>query len=171
MEPKKLSIHKQLVTFFSDTALKTRGFRPHIAPKDAQQLQRVMKLGIFDQSRMEQIMLYFLADKNYKNLGPSLATMFSGTILNSLRNAALNREKFYKELDGYAMRYLVRGAPTTKRVAYDPEDNPGTGPVSMADLLAKLATQMTLNKSAAPRAPVVAERSKKKALTLFETKK
>lgn len=164
METKKIQPkpHKQLVTFFSDTALATRGFRPTITAKDAQQLKRVMDLGILDQSRMEQLMLYFLADRNYKNLGPSLATIFSGTILNSLRNAALNREKFYKELDGYAMRYLVRKAPSEKRTSTDPEEPRGA--VSMADLLQKLASQMTLNKSAAPRAPVPVQRSKAKTL-------
>lgn len=165
METTKKTIkpHKQLVTFFSDTAIATRGFRPAITPKDAQNLKRVLDLNILDQAQIEQLMLYFLADKNYKNLGPSLATIFSGTILNSLRNAAINRTKYYKELDEYAARYL-RTRP--KLVHTD-------GPTSIGDLIGRLASQMTLDRSNAPRAPVrVAERSsKKKPLTLFETQK
>lgn len=101
-----VSTHKQLVTFFSDTALKARGFRPSISPSDAKRLQYVVQENILSQTQIEQLMLFFLADRNYKNLGPSIATMLSSTILNSLRNRVLNSEKFYQELEVYRARYI-----------------------------------------------------------------
>lgn len=161
METIKKSVHNQLLTFFSDTALATRGFRPTITAKDAQQLKRVMALNIFNQSRMEQLMLYYLADRNYKNLAPSMATMFSGTILNSLRNAVLNREKFYKELEGYASRYIKLGKQEPRC------EIESARPTSMAYLIEQLANKMSLNKSAQPRAPMRKVGSKNKPLTLF----
>lgn len=151
---KKISAHRQLVVFFSDTALATRGFRPKITAKDARLLKNALDLNIFNQDDFEQIMLYFLADKSYRNLGPSIATMLSSTVLNSLRNKALNRAQFYKELDSYVMRlFRNKQAPQKSGVKVN------RGFVSMADMLQELANKMTLNKSAAPRAPVEPPRS------------
>lgn len=141
---KEISAHRQLVDFFSDTALATRGFRPQITAKDTQNLKRVLSLGILDQSQLEQIFLYFLADRSYRNAGPSIATILSATFLNSLRNKTINRAQFYKELDGYAAQYIKR-AP--KKYT--------DGPVAIGDLIGQLAAKLSLNKANPPRAPVV----------------
>ena len=132
---KEKTTHRKLIEFFSDTALSTKGFRPMITERDAIRLKKVMDLKIFNESRMQQMMLYFLADKNFKNLGPSIATMLSATILNAIRNKAINRATFYKELDEYTSRYIHKTVlPKDKKV--DIEEN--TGAVSMADLLKDL---------------------------------
>lgn len=105
---KIISVHRQLVDFFSDMAQQTRGFRPKITVVDTANLKKVTELPNFSQVRMEQIMLYFLADRSYRNLGPSIATMLSATVINSLKNKLLNRAQFYKELEQHADRYLKR---------------------------------------------------------------
>lgn len=107
-EKKELSTHRQLVIFFSDMALATRGFRPKITEKDASNLKKTLDIKYIDQTRLEQIMLYFLADRSFRNLGPSIATMLSATVINALRNKLVNRHQFYKELDQYADRYMKR---------------------------------------------------------------
>lgn len=129
---KTISVHRQLVDFFSDMALTTRGFRPKITVIDTAHLKKTLELKYFDQIRMEQIMLYFLADRSYKNLGPSIKTVLSSTVLNSLRNKLINREQFFKELDGYAQRYLRR------------ERKPNPTKVSMESMLKELCSKMTI---------------------------
>lgn len=150
---KKQSVHNQLITFFSDTALATRGFRPQITAKDAQQLKRAINLNIFSQIRFEQIILYFLADKSFRNLGPSIATMLSSTVLNSLRNKALNRNEFYKEVFLYSSRYISRTTFVNE-----------PGFKGLPDMLANLSAQLSYSKANAPRAPV-----EKRAVGLFES--
>lgn len=103
---KPKSVHKQLVEFFSDTCLATRGFRPKFSVADMGRLKKVLEENIIDQTHFEQIILFYLADKSFKNLSPSLATMLSANVLNGLRNKALNREQFYKEIELYATRYI-----------------------------------------------------------------
>lgn len=106
-ERKAKSDHRELIEFFHDMTLKARGFKPRIGPKDAKQLKNILELGILDREEIEKLMLYFLADKGYRNLGPSLATMFSSTVLNSLVNKLKNRNEFYKELEGHASKHLA----------------------------------------------------------------
>ncbi len=106
---KSKSEHRQLIEFFSDTALKARGFRPKISPKDARQLKNILETKIMKQTDFEKVILYFLADRSYKNLGPSIATIMSSTVLNSLINKMKNRVQFYKELEGYATQYFNSG--------------------------------------------------------------
>jgi hypothetical protein len=106
---KEKSEHRQLIEYFSDMTVKTRGFRPRISPKDARQLKNVLEFEILDQTQLEKIMLYFLADRSYANLGPSIATIMSSTVLNSLINKMKNRAQFYKELEEYATRYFGNG--------------------------------------------------------------
>lgn len=101
---KEVAPFRLAIDFFSDTALKTRGFRPQITNADIGRLKAVSKAKILTLSKIEQLMLYFLADPSYRNLGPSIATMLSATVLNSLHNKLLNRAQFHKELDGYVMR-------------------------------------------------------------------
>ena len=144
MKQKEISIHRQLTVFFSDTALATRGFRPVITAKDAQQLKRAIDLNIFSKTKFEQIILYFLADKSYKNLGPSIATMLSSTVLNSLQNKAINRVQFYKEIDEYVVRYLK-----TKKTEQT------EGGAKIADLIKQLKEKLQI-KTNSPRAPVKA---------------
>jgi len=103
---KEKTTHRKLIEFFSNTTLKTRGFRPRISPKDAKQLKNILDANIMQQTQIEKMILYFLADKSYKNLGPSIATIMSSTVLNSLINKMRNREQFYKELDEYVTRYF-----------------------------------------------------------------
>ena len=103
------TVHRQLIEYWHDTTVKTRGFKPRISPKDAKQLKNVLDLKIFGQIELEKIMLYFLADPSYKNLGPSIATLLSSTVLNSLINKTKNRTQFYKELNGYADQYFAGG--------------------------------------------------------------
>lgn len=105
-KPPQKSVHRQLVEYWHDTTVKTRGFKPRISPKDAKQLKNVLELGILDQTELEKVMLYFLADPSYRNHGPSIATLMSSTVLNSLINKMKNRVQFYKELEGYASQYF-----------------------------------------------------------------
>lgn len=146
---KRKTVHGKLVDFFSDTCLATRGFRPKFSVADMGRLKRALSEDIFDQSHWEQVILYFLADRNFKNLSPSLATMLSATILNGLRNAALNREKFYKEIDEYTQRYITM--PSARfETKTDPRGGtyaqvvrPKIGMVSMADKLKAMQERMS----------------------------
>lgn len=147
---KEPSMHKKLITFFSDTTLAVRGFRPAISPKDAQNLKRVIDLDIISQTRFEQLMLYFIADKNYRNLGPSIATMLSATVLNSLRDRAINRNQFYKELEEYTTRYLNN--QQSKRQELD--DDAIHEPVSISSIIGKLLSKLSFVTGNQPRAPV-----------------
>lgn len=140
---KEISMHKQLIGFFSDVALRARGFRPMIAPRDAAQLQRVLKLNILDQSHWEQIILYYLADRSFKNLSPSIATMLSSTVINGLRNKMLNREQFYKELDTYQIRHVKQPVPQHEKM--EPREQvmkPIRGMTSLGDRLKALSDIM-----------------------------
>lgn len=142
--------HNQTIKFFSDTTLKVRGFRPLITEKDAGRLKTVLKMNILSQEKVEQLILYFLADKNYKNLGPSLATLLSSTILNSLRDRTINRSQFYKELEAYSQRYLNIKSKQTN--ANNTEEKK---PESMANLIQQVIEKMKIQTSNLPRAPVV----------------
>lgn len=151
---KEKSVHKQLVEFFSDTALRARGFRPKISPADAMRLKQILSEDILTHSQLEQIMLYFLADRRFKNLGPSIATMFSSTILNALRNHAINGEQFYKELEQYRERYIKQAVQLHEKLS--PREGGmrpfiKTGPVLLADKLKKLAEAMSMRVKSKPR--------------------
>lgn len=104
---KKKSEHRILMEYWSETATSARGFRPIISGKDAKQLKNIIEMRILSTEQMQKLMLYFLADRNYANLGPSIATMFSSTVLNSLINKMNNRDKFYKELEMYAKKFIL----------------------------------------------------------------
>lgn len=132
---KEISTHHQLVNYFSDMALATRGFRPKITVVDTANLKKTLTLKYMDQTRMEQIMLYFLADPSYRNLGPSIATLLSATVVNSLRNKMLNRAQFFKELNSYADRYLKR------------ERKPHPTNVSMSAMINELYSKLSVGKS------------------------
>lgn len=143
------SEHRQLVEFFSDTALVARGFRPTISPQDAVKLKKALSKNILDHSHWEQIMLYFLADRSFKNLSPTIYTMLSSTVLNGLRNKALNREQFFKELETYREVYVNRreGTHSVKstyhsHVVEEKKQEP-RGMVSIADKLKQLQERMT----------------------------
>lgn len=150
---KEISMHRRLIDFFSDVSLNARGFRPAISPRDAAQLKRALNLEILDHSHWEQVMLYFLADRSFKNLSPSIATMLSSTVINGLRNKMLNREQFYKELETYSARHLrkVEEKPHTHTV----------GMVSISDRLQELSKKLSFTlpkkppdkKATRPRAP------------------
>lgn len=105
------SQHRQLVEFFSDTTLAVRGFRPQITVAGTARLKKVLELNLLSKNEIEQMMLYYLASKSFKNLGPSIATMLSATILNALRDKARNREQYFKEIEEYTDRYLRKEAP------------------------------------------------------------
>ena len=104
---KEKSKHRQLVEYFYEVSKSARGFKPIVTAKDAGQLKRILELEILSVNEIEMLMLYFLADVSYRNLGPSIATMMSSTVLNSLINKLRNRAKFYRELEGY-MRHLPK---------------------------------------------------------------
>lgn len=105
-EKKVKSNHRQLIEFYHDMTLRVRGFKPRISPKDAKQLKNILELNILSKEELEKLILYFIADPSYNNLGPSMATMFSSTVINSLINKLKNRTQFYKELEQYASRYI-----------------------------------------------------------------
>jgi hypothetical protein len=148
---KQKSVHHQLVEFFSDTALRARGFRPKITPADAMRLKQVLKEDILDQSHWEQVILFFLADRNYKKLSPSIATMLSSTILNGLRNQALNGEQFYKELEMYRYRYVKQ--EEGKHEEIQPKEQ-GMKPVQgmLAEKLKALSEKMAMRPKWKPKA-------------------
>ncbi len=53
----------------------------------------------------------FLPTEVTKNLGPSIATIMSSTVINSLINKMRNRAQFYKELEVHAGHYFGNGPP------------------------------------------------------------
>lgn len=102
--------HRQFIEYFSEMTMRTRHFKPKITGKDAMQLKRVLDGDQIDESKLEQLALYFLGSWRFKNMSPSIATMLSATVLNALLNYMQNREDFYKELDALVSQYM-RGEP------------------------------------------------------------
>lgn len=147
----QISVHRQIIDFFSDTALATRGFRPKISPADARRLKDVLNEDILTHAQLEQIILFFLADRRFRNLGPSIATILSSTVLNGLRNQVINGEQFYKELESYRERYL-----TKRKVDKQTEKR---GPVLLADRLKELSERMASLKTKLKSAPAKKSRA------------
>jgi hypothetical protein len=147
---KEISMHRQLIDFFSDVTLRARGFRPAIAPRDAGQLKRALNLEILTHSQWEQIMLYFLADRSFKNLSPSIATMLSSTVINGLRNKMLNREQFYKELDMYQYRHVKQENAKHADLPVAEKTMKKSGMVSISDRLEELQKKLAF---ALPKKP------------------
>lgn len=104
---KEKSPHALFMEFWSSTVEKTRGFKPKITGADGMNLKRVLATGI-DQTDLEKISIFFLADPSFKKFSPTLSTMLSAGILNGLINRTKNDPEFYKNLDRYADRYLPR---------------------------------------------------------------
>jgi hypothetical protein len=151
-QEKEKTIHRQLVEFWSNTALKTHGIRPTISGKDAKNLQVILKAGFISQTNMEQIMLYFLASPSYRNVSPTISSMLHPTFLNSLRSKAVNRAQFHKELDQYVDRYLRNEPQEVRQQYYADNDDEAKAPVSFADLIEKLKSKLTASNQ--PRAPM-----------------
>jgi hypothetical protein len=98
--------HKQFIDFWHEIVQKTRGIKPIITAKDAQNLKRIISMDILSQSQMEQLAVYFLAHYSFKKFSPSIATFLSSGILNGLLDRAKNDENFWKELDELTTRYI-----------------------------------------------------------------
>ncbi len=97
----KPSAHKEFIKFFYDNCQRFRSIKPIITKADAKNLKRILDLKILNQSELEQLAVYFLANRYYKKFSPSISTLFSSGIINGLMNNAKNNEIFWKELDSY----------------------------------------------------------------------
>lgn len=100
------SAHQQFIDFFYDTCQKTRGLKPKITGADGMNLKRILETGLIRQIELQQLALYFLANRYFKKFSPSVSTFLSSGIINGLMNDARNREDFWKELDGYTQLFL-----------------------------------------------------------------
>jgi len=111
---KKLSTYQQFINFFYEITEKTRGIKPIITGKDGKNLKRVLALNILNSTELEQLALYFLANRYYKKFAPSVSTFLSAGILNGLANSLKNREEFWKEMNQYTQQYFD-DSPKIKR--------------------------------------------------------
>jgi len=133
---KGLSAHTQFIRFFHDTSNKTRGVKPIVTGKDARNLKRVLDMKLLTESEMEQLALYYLANRYYKKFPPAISTFLSAGILNGLINDLKNKEEFWKEVDGYTTQYM-QGRETTFKI----NDDPRRLSEKLAELKAKLMAQ------------------------------
>lgn len=107
------SLHAQFVDFWHETTKTARGIKPLITGKDARNLKRVLNLAILTSAELEQLAVYFLASPHFLTFSPSLSVFLSAGILNGLQNRMKNSPDFWRELDGYASRYLRKPAQTS----------------------------------------------------------
>lgn len=107
--------HAEFIRFWSETCQRSRGLKPIITGMDARNLKRVLDMEILSQYQLEQLAVYFLAHPTFRKFSPSIATFLSAGILNGLINHMQNRPKFWKELDGYAIRYMRPAMPEGER--------------------------------------------------------
>lgn len=114
---KEPSAHSEFIKFFHDNCFKIRGVKPVITGADCRNLKRVLDLGIVKQNELEQIAVYFLSDRYYKKFAPSISTFLSAGILNGLVDSLKNRETFWKELDGYMVKFTERQAVKSDSLA------------------------------------------------------
>jgi len=131
---KQLSAHTLFIKFFHDTSIKTRGVKPIITGKDGKNLKRVLEMKLLTEVEMEQLALYFLANRYYKKFPPSISTFLSAGILNGLINDLKNKEDFWKEISGYSYSYFNSQVPSIKL------DNPELK--SVGDRLAELKIKL-----------------------------
>lgn len=92
--------HVRFIDYWVKIVTVTRHIAPVVGPKDGKNLQRVLDIGI-DIETLEKLSLYFLADGHFKNLSPTISTMLSSTVLNSLLNLMKNNRDFWRKLDQY----------------------------------------------------------------------
>lgn len=113
VDPKKEDF-KALIKFWHDHVPMTRGIeKPEYSKQDYGGLKALIARTPLKREDTEKIMLFFLADRRYKRLGPSLATFCSKGIQTSLINDFKNDQHFFKNLYDYADRYMQQYQPPT----------------------------------------------------------
>lgn len=121
---KAKSIHNVLIKFFHDTAQKTRGVKVLFSPADLKRMKDVLAFDIFNQTQIEQLMLYYLASPKFRTFTPSLTSMFSNGIFTAIQNTMINDPKFWKDIENYslqlrptAVKLFDAGPPQVERIA------------------------------------------------------
>lgn len=98
--------HKEFVKFWDNMVTKIRGDAKNIFdPAGFRNLKLALK--VTDESTLERLGIYFLADVKFQKYGPMLKTFLSSGIMKGLRDAQ-NKEGFSKRLDDYVDKYRVR---------------------------------------------------------------
>ncbi len=100
---KSPSAHRIFIDFWFAEVQKARGIKPIITGMDGKNLQRILKAGISSVT-LEQLAVYFLNHRSFKEFAPSISTFLSAGVLNGIQNRMQNREEFWKELDGFTQR-------------------------------------------------------------------
>lgn len=89
--PKKISEHRQFVTFFYETTMKVRGVKPVITGADGKNLKRVLDMKILTTIELQQAATFFLVDPQYRKFSPTISTFLSSGILTGIANTMKNR--------------------------------------------------------------------------------
>ena len=118
------SPHKVFMDFWWETVKRTRGIKPIVTAADARNLKRVLDSGV-DESLLEQLAVFFLADYSFKKFSPTISTFASSGIINGLLNRTKNDPEFHKNLYRYADQYIPRvqeAVPATAVRTYEMRD-------------------------------------------------
>lgn len=134
--PKDKSPHHQLIQFFHETTIQFRGIKPIWDKKDTKRLKDILTLGLIDNDKIEQLMLFFLAAPRFKKFSPSMSVFFSAGIFNGLMNAMKNDTTFWKEMNQYQTQ-LGRGKISNEVRPYD-----------VSKMLKQLTDKMTIQRDA-----------------------
>ncbi|MDE1944802.1 MAG: hypothetical protein KGI03_00820 [Patescibacteria group bacterium] len=101
----KRSAHKDFVKFFDETSVKVRGKKPSYDDAGFRNLK--LALNTTDESTLERLCLYYLADAKFSAYALDLKTFLSGGVMKALADQE-RKDGFVKKLDGYVDRYLRR---------------------------------------------------------------
>jgi len=104
--------HVRMMTFFYEKVQAIRGFKPKFGPKDGKMLKDVLALGDVPETRLEQMIVYFLAHPNFAKFSPTPSTFFSAGIFTGILNRMANDPAFWKDLEKYSQGCLGRPAET-----------------------------------------------------------
>lgn len=99
--------HKEFVSFFDDMAMKVRGKNPWYDVAGFRNLKLALK--VTDESTLERLALFFLADTVFLKYEISLRVFLSEGVMKALEDQG-KKDGFVKRMDGYIGRYYPDGA-------------------------------------------------------------
>lgn len=134
--------HKAFLEFFDEMGVKVRRARPTGDKAGYRNLK--IALQTTDESTLERLVLYFLADPKFAKYELDLKVFLSAGVMKALADQK-NRDGFVKRMDGYADRYLgrigaaqLRGTMTSDTEVWDER--------SFATIIGSLAEKFAIKK-------------------------
>ncbi len=104
VDKRKTNAYEEFLSWWIETAKKTRGIEPILGPADRSQAGRI--LHKVDPDTLQKLALFYLADYSFRKFAPSIKTFASAGIITGLLNRMKNDPDFWKKLNGYIDQYI-----------------------------------------------------------------